>query len=138
MLTPIAVMQALRPAMTAREWGRVVCITSQSVKAPVPQLGLSNAAGTAGQVAGRGVTLYKLLPRIHATDRADALDAGVVKAQGTPLEQARIQRCAGIPVGHYGTPAEFGAAAAFLCSQYAGFTVGQNIVLDGAATNATI
>ena len=74
----------------------------------------------------------------HATDRADALDAGVVKAQGITLAAARAQRSAGIPAGRYGTPAEFGAACAFLCSQHAGFIVGQNILLDGGATNATI
>ena len=147
MLTPIALMQALMPAMIARSWGRVVNITSQSVKAPIPQLGLSNAArtgltgfvaGTARQVAGSGVTINNLLPGIHATDRADALDAGVVKAQGITLDAARAQRAATIPAGRYGTPAEFGAAAAFLCSQHAGFIVGQNILLDGGATNATI
>ena len=147
MLTPIALMQALMPAMIARGWGRVVNITSQSVKAPIAQLGLSNAArtgltgfvaGTARQVAGQGVTINNLLPGIHATDRADALDAGVVKAQGITLDAARRQRYAGIPAGRYGTPAEFGAACAFLCSQHAGFIIGQNILLDGGATNATI
>ena len=147
MLTPIALMQALMPAMITRGWGRVVNITSQSVKAPVPQLGLSNTArtgltgfvaGTARQVAGQGVTINNLLPGIHATDRADALDAGVVKAQGITLDAARKQRYAGIPAGRYGTPAEFGAACAFLCSQHAGFSVGQYILLDGGATNATI
>lgn len=147
MLTPIALMQALMPAMIARGWGRVVNITSQSVKAPIPQLGLSNAArtgltgfvaGTARQVAGQGVTINNLLPGIHATDRADALDAGVVKAQGITLDAVRKQRAATIPAGRYGTAAEFGATCAFLCSQYAGFIVGQNILLDGGATNATI
>ena len=147
MLTPIALMKALMPAMMERGWGRVVNITSQSVKAPIPQLGLSNAArtgltgyvaGTARQVAGKGVTINNLLPGIHATDRADSLDGGVVKAQGITLEEARTRRAATIPAGRYGTSAEFGAACAFLCSVHAGFIVGQNILLDGGATNATI
>lgn len=147
MLTPIALMKALMPAMMERGWGRVVNITSQSVKAPIPQLGLSNAArtgltgyvaGTARQVAGKGVTINNLLPGIHATDRADALDGGVVKAQGITLDEARSRRAATIPAGRYGTSAEFGAACAFLCSVHAGFIVGQNILLDGGATNATI
>jgi 3-oxoacyl-[acyl-carrier protein] reductase len=147
MLTPIALMKALMPAMMARGWGRVVNITSQSVKAPIPQLGLSNAArtgltgyvaGTARQVAAQGVTINNLLPGIHATDRADALDGGVVKAQGITLDEARARRAATIPAGRYGTSAEFGAACAFLCSVHAGFIVGQNILLDGGATNATI
>lgn len=147
MLTPIALIKALVPGMMERGWGRVVNITSQSVKAPIPALGLSNAArtgltgyvaGTSRQVAGSGVTINNLLPGTHATDRADALDGGVVAAQGITLEQARANRAATIPAGRYGTRAEFGATCAFLCSQHAGFIVGQNILLDGGATNATI
>jgi 3-oxoacyl-[acyl-carrier protein] reductase len=147
MLTPIALMQAVLPDMMAKGWGRVVNITSVSVKSPVPQLGLSNAArtgltgfvaGTSRQVAGKGVVINNLLPGIHATDRAIALDGGVVKARGITLEQAVAERSATIPAGRYGTSAEFGAMCAFLCSQHAGFIVGQNILLDGGATNATL
>ncbi len=147
MLTPIALMKALLPGMIGRGWGRVVNITSQSVKAPIPQLGLSNAArtgltgyvaGTSRQVAPFGVTINNLLPGIHDTDRALALDSGVVKAQGIDMETARAQRMAAIPARRYGTIAEFGAMCAFLASQHAGFIVGQNILLDGGATNATL
>ena len=147
MLAPIALMKACLPGMMERGWGRVVNITSQSVKAPIPQLGLSNAArtgltgyvaGTARQVAEKGVTINNLLPGIHATDRADALDSGVVKAQGITMDEARQQRYATIPARRYGTAQEFGKACAFLCSQHAGFIVGQNILLDGGGTNATI
>ncbi|MCB1361796.1 MAG: SDR family oxidoreductase [Rhodobacter sp.] len=147
MLTPIALMQALLPGMMARGWGRVVNITSQAVKAPIGVLGLSNAArtgltgfvaGTARQVAGTGVTINNLLPGIHATDRADALDGGVAKARGISLDAARAERAATIPAGRYGTAAEFGAACAFLCSQHAGFIVGQNILLDGGGINTTL
>jgi 3-oxoacyl-[acyl-carrier protein] reductase len=147
MLTPIALMTALMPGMIERGWGRVVNITSQSVKAPIPQLGLSNAArtgltgyvaGTARQVAPFGVNINNLLPGIHATDRAISLDGGVAKAQGISMEEAVARRSATIPARRYGTAAEFGAMCAFLCSQHAGFIVGQNILLDGGATNATI
>jgi 3-oxoacyl-[acyl-carrier protein] reductase len=147
MLTPIALMTALLPGMIARGWGRVVNITSQSVKAPIAQLGLSNAAragltgyvgGTSRQVAPHGVTINNLLPGIHDTDRATALDGGVVASRGISLEEARAGRQATIPARRYGTAAEFGAACAFLCSQHAGFIVGQNILLDGGATNATL
>ena len=146
MLTPIALIKALVPGMMARGWGRVVNITSQSVKAPIPILGLSNAArtgltgyvaGTARQVAGKGVMMNNLLPGIHATDRAVSLDSGVAEREGITLEEARARRCATIPAGRYGTPEEFGAACAFLCSQHAGFIIGQNILLDGGAINAT-
>ena len=147
MLTPIALMTALMPGMMAKGWGRVVNITSQSVKAPIPQLGLSNAAragltgfvgGTARQVAPKGVTINNLLPGSHDTDRAKALDGAAVKARGVTMEQVRAERAAEIPARRYGTAAEFGATCAFLCSQHAGFIVGQNILLDGGAFNSTL
>jgi 3-oxoacyl-[acyl-carrier protein] reductase len=147
MLTPIALMTALLPGMIAQGWGRVVNITSQSVKAPIPQLGLSNAArtgltgyvaGTSRQVASFGVTINNLLPGIHDTDRAIALDGGVTRAEGITMDEARARRAATIPARRYGTATEFGAACAFLCSMQAGFIVGQNILLDGGATVATI
>ena len=147
MLTPISLMKACLPGMMARRWGRVVNITSQSVKAPIAVLGLSNAArtgltgyvaGTARQVADKGVNINNLLPGIHATDRAVSLDIGVMKAQGITMKQAQKQRQASIPARRYGTAEEFGAACAFLCSQHAGYIVGQNILLDGGGTNATI
>ncbi|TVQ00942.1 MAG: SDR family oxidoreductase [Roseinatronobacter sp.] len=147
MLTPIALMKALVPGMMARGWGRVVNITSQSVKAPLAVLGLSNSAragltgyvaGTSRQVAGKGVMINNLLPGIHDTDRATALDGGVSKAEGITMEEARAKRAATIPAGRYGTAAEFGAACAFLCSEHAGFIVGQNLLLDGGAVNATL
>lgn len=147
MLTPIALMKALLPGMIDQGWGRVVNITSQSVKAPIPALGLSNSAragltgyvaGTARQVAEKGVNINNMLPGIHATDRAISLDTGVAKAQGITREEAMEQRFKTIPVRRYGTRGEFGAMCAFLCSQHAGFIVGQNILLDGGGVNATL
>lgn len=147
MLAPIAMIKGLVPAMMDRGWGRVVNITSQSVRAPIGVLGLSNAArtgltgyvaGTSRQVAGKGVTMNNLLPGIHATDRADALDGAVVRDKGITLDEARIARQATIPAGRYGTREEFGQACAFLCSVHAGFIVGQNILLDGGGTNITM
>ncbi len=147
MLTPIALMKALLPGMMKRGWGRVVNITSVSVKAPVPVLGLSNSAragltgyvaGTARQVAGSGVVINNLQPGIHATDRAVSLDEGAAKAQGITVDEAKANRNATIPAGRYGTIDEFGATCAFMCSQHAGYMIGQNILLDGGATNSTM
>lgn len=147
MLTPIFLMQATLPGMIGRGWGRVVNITSQSVKAPIPQLGLSNTAragltgfvaGTARQVAEHGVTINNLLPGSHATDRATALDGAEARARGISIQEAAAERAATIPARRFGTPAEFGATCAFLCSQHAGFIVGQNILLDGGAIYATL
>jgi len=147
MLTAIAMIQGTVPQMMERGWGRVVNITSQSVKAPIPVLGLSNAAragltgfvaGTSRQVASKGVTINNMLPGIHATDRAGSLDGKVAKDEGISIDEARARREKTIPANRYGTAAEFGAMCAFLCSEHAGFIVGQNILLDGGATNATI
>ena len=147
MLTPIALMKAVLPGMMERGWGRVVNITSQSVKAPIAVLGLSNSAragltgyvaGTARQVAGQGVTINNLLPGSHATDRRFGMDEMIAKRQGISREDATKQVQADIPAGRYGTSEEFGAACAFLCSQHAGFIVGQNILLDGGNVNATL
>lgn len=147
MLTPIALMKAVLPGMIEAGWGRVVNVTSQSVKSPVPVLGLSNSAragltgyvaGTSRQVAPHGVIINNLLPGIHATDRAIQLDTGVSKAQSISMDEATKQRQATIPVRRYGTIEEFGHTCAFMCSQYAGFMVGQNISLDGGAFNSTI
>ncbi|WP_406870172.1 SDR family oxidoreductase [Thioclava sp. 'Guangxiensis'] len=147
MLAPIAMMQAVLPTMIDRGWGRIVNITSQSVKAPIAQLGLSNSArsgltgfvaGTSRQVAGYGVTINNMLPGIHATDRAISLDSGVMKAEGISMEEAQARRARTIPAGRYGTSTEFGSMCAFLCSQHAGFIVGQNISLDGGAANISV
>ena len=147
MLTPIEYIKALVPGMMDRGWGRVVNITSQSVKAPLAVLGLSHSAragltgyvaGTSRQVAGAGVTIINLLPGIHATDRAVSLDAGGSEREGISPAEARAKREATIPAGRYGTSEEFGAMCAFLCSQHAGFIVGQNILLDGGGVNATL
>ena len=147
MLTAIALMQALVPGMMERGWGRVVNITSQSVRTPIAILGLSNTAragltgfvaGMSRQVAASGVVVNNLLPGIHATDRAGSLDLGVSKAEGITVEEARHRREQTIPTHSYGTAEDFGATCAFLCSQHARFIIGQNILLDGGASNISI
>ena len=142
LLTPIAFIKALLPGMTARGWGLIVNITSVAVKAPIPVLGLSNTArsgltgyvaGVSRQVAGTGVTINNLLPGLHDTDRLAMLDKVDAAARGITLEEARAARIGTIPAGRFGTAEEFGAACAWLCSNHAGFVIGQNILLDGGA-----
>lgn len=146
MLTPILLTTEILPGMIEKGWGRVVSITSQSVRCPIGQLGLSNGAragftgffaGTSRQVAAQGVVMNNLLPGIHDTDRVVSLDGNLSKTQGITVEEARAQRMASIPVGRYGSAEDFGATCAFLCSQHAGFIVGQNILLDGGAFNSS-
>lgn len=146
MLAPIALIKALVPGMMERGWGRVVNITSASVRSPIGQLGLSNSAragltgyvaGTSRQVASSGVTINNLLPGLHATDRATSLAEATAKREGITVEEAVAARDASNPTGRIGTAEEFGATCAFMCSQYAGFMVGQNVLLDGGAFNST-
>ncbi len=147
MITPIMMINAVLPGMIDRGWGRIVNITSQSVKSPIPVLGLSNGAragltgfvgGTSRQVAGSGVTINNLLPGLHDTDRASSLDKGVAQAQSISVAEARRQREVTIPAQRYGTAQEFGSTCAFICSAHAGYMIGQNILLDGGSFNATM
>ncbi|WP_343501417.1 SDR family oxidoreductase [Alloyangia pacifica] len=147
MLTPIALMQSLLPGMMERGWGRVVNITSRSVKAPILQLGLSNSAragltgfvaGTSRQVAEKGVTINNLLPGVHETARIVQMDKHDAEKTGRPIAEISADRAAGIPTREYGQAADFGRMCAYLCSVHARFIVGQNIVLDGGETLATI
>ena len=142
LLTPIALIKASLPGMMERGWGRIVNITSVTVKAPIPVLGLSNTArsgltgyvaGVSRQVAGSGVTINNLLPGLHDTDRLVTLDKVDAGARGISEEDARQVRMQSVPAGRFGTSEEFGAACAWLCSAKAGFVIGQNILLDGGA-----
>ncbi|MDA8986148.1 SDR family oxidoreductase [Luminiphilus sp.] len=142
LLTPIALIKALLPGMMDRGWGRIVNITSVAVKAPIPVLGLSNTArsgltgyvaGVSRQVAGSGVTINNLLPGLHDTDRLVMLDKVDAGARGISEDDARQARMQSVPAGRFGTSDEFGAACAWLCSDKAGFVIGQNILLDGGA-----
>ncbi len=142
LLTPIALIKALLPGMMDRGWGRIVNITSVAVKAPIPVLGLSNTArsgltgyvaGVSRQVAGSGVAINNLLPGLHDTDRLVMLDKVDAGARGISEDEARQARMQALPAGRFGTSDEFGAACAWLCSDKAGFVIGQNILLDGGA-----
>jgi len=147
MLTPILLTTAVLPGMIERGWGRVVAITSGSVKSPIPQLGLSNAAragltgfvaGTARQVARHGVIMNNILPGQHDTDRIKGLMNATAEREGITVEEARERAQAANPRGRFGTPEEFGRVCAFLCSEHVGFMVGQNVLVDGGAFNATM
>jgi 3-oxoacyl-[acyl-carrier protein] reductase len=146
MLTPIELIRQTIDGMVARRFGRIVNITSSSVKAPIEVLGLSNGArsGLTGFVAGvarryvsHNVTINNLLPGSFDTDRiAKMLDA-VAKKSNVSVDEIRAQREKGIPAGRFGQPAEFGAACAFLCSTHASYITGQNWLVDGGAYPGT-
>jgi 3-oxoacyl-[acyl-carrier protein] reductase len=140
MLTPIELIKATVDGMMARKFGRVVNITSSSVKAPIEVLGLSNGArsGLTGFVAGiarktvkNGVTINGLLPGPFDTDRLRGTAMSIAKQSGRSLEDVQAERAAQNPAGRFGNIEEFGAACAFLCSVHAGYITGQNLLMDG-------
>lgn len=141
MLTPISLIQSLVDGMAARGFGRIVNITSSAVKAPIDILGLSNGArsGLTGFVAGlarsplaaKGVTINNLLPGKFDTDRLRGTMQGAAQKTGKPLDDIRQAQQNQIPAKRFGTPEEFGAICAFLCSVQAGYLNGQNILPDG-------
>ncbi len=140
MLTPIELIKATVDGMIARKFGRIVNITSAAVKAPIDILGLSNGArsgltgfvaGLSRKVAGQGVTINNMLPGLFDTARLQGMMKTRATAQGITADAALDAARAGIPTRRVGTPEEFGAMCAFLCSTHAGYIVGQNILMDG-------
>lgn len=147
MLAPIELMKATVDAMAARGFGRVVNITSGAVKAPIDSLGLSNGArsGLTGFVAGlarsgiaaQGVTINNLLPGPFDTERLRSGTQHAAARAGQDFDTVWKRRMQTVPVQRFGTPEEFGAVCAFLCSVHAGYLTAQNILLDGGAYPGT-
>src|SRR5438105_8242795 len=129
MVVGIELIQKAIEPMTRRGFGRIVNITSASVKMPIPGLDLSSGAragltaflaGVARSVAASNVTINCLLPGYFATDRLESSIAGLAKLRGVSPEAARAERMAMVPARRFGDPLEFGPACAFLCSVHAG------------------
>lgn len=147
MLTPIELIKATVDGMAARGFGRIVNITSSSVKAPIDILGLSNGArsGLTGFVAGvarsklaaQGVTLNNLLPGVFDTDRIKSMLQGTSEKTGQSVQSLADARRKNIPAQRFGNPEEFGAICAFLCSMQAAYMTGQNVLVDGGAFTGT-
>ena len=146
MLTPIELIKSTVDAMIERKFGRVVNITSSSVKAPIEILELSNGArsGLTGFVAGlarktvaHNVTINNLLPGVFATDRLRGTIEAQARSQTLSVEEARARRIATVPAGRLGDPKEFGQACAYLCSAQAAYVTGQNFLIDGGAYPGT-
>ena len=140
MLTPIELIKATIDGMISRRFGRIVNITSSAVKAPIDILGLSNGArsgltgfvaGLARKVAKHNVTINNLLPGFFDTDRLGSNMETRAKAAGRSVAEVREAAMGAIPAGRFGTPDEFGALCAYVCSAQAGYLVGQNLLLDG-------
>lgn len=145
MLTPIALIQAVIDGMIARRFGRIIDITSASVKAPMTGLDLSSGAragltaflaGVARQVAEHNVTINHILPGGFLTDRLKKGTEAQARIVGVAPDVLMAQRQQTIPARRYGNPEEFGKVCAFLASAHAGYVTGQNILIDGGMFNS--
>jgi 3-oxoacyl-[acyl-carrier protein] reductase len=142
MVTPIELMQKVLDPMAARGFGRIVNITSISVKMPLAGLDLSSGAragltafvaGIARTVAAKNVTINNLLPGSFDTQRLRSGFVAAARRTGFPEHDLAAKAMAAIPAQRFGTPTEFGQTCAFLCSVHASYITGQNILLDGGA-----
>lgn len=136
---------AVLPGMRERGFGRIVAIGSSGVQQPIDRLVASNAARAAlagylktlaTEVAADGVTVNMVLPGRIATDRTVAIDRATAERTGTTPDEARSRSEATIPVGRYGTPAEFAAVVTFLASTAASFVTGEQVRCDGGMIRA--
>jgi 3-oxoacyl-[acyl-carrier protein] reductase len=142
LLAPVLLIRAVIGGMRARRFGRIVNVTSAMVKAPHAALGLSTAArsaltavckGLSREVARDNVTINNLLPERIDTDRQRFMAELRARSGGITLEKAYAEMAASIAAGRLGTPEEFGAACAFLCSAHTSFVSGQNLQVDGGS-----
>jgi 3-oxoacyl-[acyl-carrier protein] reductase len=142
MVVAIELIQKAIDPMVAKKFGRIVNITSSSVKAPIAGLDLSSGAragltsflaGVARTVAASNVTINFLLPGSFDTDRLRSNLEMNAKKQNVGVEQIRQARINTVPARRFGQPNEFGAACAFLCSAGASYITGQNLLIDGGA-----
>ncbi len=147
MVSSIMLIKATVDGMVARKFGRIVNITSATVRSPIPVLGLSNGAraglvgfcaGLSRQVARHNVTINNLLPGPFETDRMLGTLKFEAQRQNRDWKELHAERARANPTGRLGDPDEFGALCAFVCSAHTGFIVGQSFLLDGGAFNATI
>ena len=139
-VTPLELIQRVVDGMAARGFGRIVNITSLSVYMPIEGLDLSSGAragltaflaGVTPQFARSNVTINNLLPGKMDTKRLKGGFELSARARGTSVDEERERQAGEIPAGRFGTPDEFGATCAFLCSRHAGYITGQNVLLDG-------
>jgi 3-oxoacyl-[acyl-carrier protein] reductase len=140
MVVGIELIQKVIDSMMAKKFGRIVNITSGSVRMPLVGLDLSSGAragltaflaGVARSVAHSNVTINFLLPGPFETERFRSNVESTVQKKNISYEEAYAERVAAVPARRIGQPDEFGATCAFLCSKHAGYITGQNILMDG-------
>jgi 3-oxoacyl-[acyl-carrier protein] reductase len=144
LMSAVRLTRLVLPGMRERRWGRIINITSVSVKQPMPTLILSNAVRVgvvamaktlAGQVAGEGITVNNVCPGSILTDRITQLTQADAQREGISFDEALARRAAAIPMGRIGLPEELAALIAFLASERAAYITGTTIQVDGGAFN---
>ena len=139
----VELTRAVLPGMRERRWGRILHVTSLTVKQPIDGLMLSTsirAAVTgfsrtlANEVAAHGVTVNTILPGYMNTERVAELNQINATREGVPVRDVEQRVIGQIPVGRIGEPRELAALAAFLASDKASYITGQSIVVDGGWT----
>ena len=140
LMSAVNLIHGVTDAMKAKGWGRIIAITSISVKQPIGNLLLSNMAraGLTGflktiatELAPLGITVNALLPGTHKTSRIDQLVQDRAGREDKPIDEIYQEMMAAIPCKKIGDPSDFGAAAAFLAGQQARYITGQNLLVDG-------
>lgn len=141
-LSVIATTDRVLPGMRQRRWGRILTSTSSGMVAPIPNLGLSNTLRSslagwsktlAREVAPDGVTVNVVVPGRIATGRTRFIDENRAKREGRSVDQVIAESQAGIPMGRYGAPEEYGEVVAFLASERAAYVTGSIVRVDGGA-----
>ena len=147
MVVAVELIQKVIDPMCQRKFGRIVNITSSSVKMPLAGLDLSSGAragltaflaGVARTVADKNVTINNILPGAFDTDRLRGTLSKTAEQKSKSVDQVAADRIATIPAKRFGNPDEFGAACAFLCSAHAGYITGQNLLMDGGTFNGAL
>lgn len=142
LMSTVRMTRLVLPGMRRRRWGRIINMTSISVKQPLPNIILSNAARSAvvamaktlsQQVAAEGITVNNVCPGTFLTDRVRNLAANTAQGQGITQEQALENMQADVPMGRLGRPEELAAMIAFLASERAAYMTGATIQVDGGA-----
>lgn len=147
MLSAIHAIQAVLPGMRERRWGRIVALTSLSVRQPIASLAYSNVARSgltaylkslAGEVAREGILVNSVCTGLFGTERLEQLFAARAQSSGRSAEEERRLATAEIPAGRVGEPRELGELVAFLASERCSFVTGVALPVDGGANRALL
>ena len=143
LMSSVRLTREVLPVMLRQKYGRIVNITSVTVKQPIDQLLLSNsirmgvigwAKTLSNQVADKGITINNVCPGWTRTGRVDSLLKSQADARGISVDEAEKAITEAIPMQRMGTPQEFADLVVFLGSERAGYMTGTTIQIDGGMT----